>query len=153
MLAGAAGELNVTALRREEAPAEAPDRPRPGSRARRCRDDHAGSRGGGGRRDRRGRGAADAAARTAPAPAAPARRIVFLDKPFIQIGIFSVEENAATAVTMRQQGMVPTVREQTSQGKTFWRVVVGPAPAGPSARPSWKKIKGVGFEDAYAVTD
>ena len=77
-----------------------------------------------------------------------------LDKPFIQIGIFSIEQNARnTAVTMRREGMVPTVRKQTSRGKTFWRVVVGPATSRSERSTLLEKIKDVGFEDAYAVTD
>ena len=76
-----------------------------------------------------------------------------LDKPFIQIGIFSVEQNAKnTATAMRQAGMVPTVKKQSSSGKTFWRVVVGPAQNKDERATLLKKIKGTGFSDAYAVT-
>ena len=49
--------------------------------------------------------------------------------------------------------MVPTVIEQSSQGKTFWRVVVGPATSTSERAALLKKIKGVGFDDAYAVTN
>lgn len=77
-----------------------------------------------------------------------------LDKPFIQIGIFSVEENAQnTAVAMRQAGMVPTVLEQSSQGKQFWRVIVGPAQTGAERKTLLQQINSVGFDDAYAVTN
>lgn len=77
-----------------------------------------------------------------------------LAKPFIQIGIFSVEQNAKnTATAMRQVGMVPTVKTHQSQGKTFWRVVVGPAQTGDEVATLLKKIKGEGFSDAYAVTN
>ncbi|SMX27900.1 Sporulation related domain protein [Pelagimonas phthalicica] len=88
------------------------------------------------------------------APAAPAAKPVSsLSKPFIQIGIFSVEQNARnTATAMRQEGMVPTVKEQSSNGKKFWRVVVGPAQDKPELQALLKKIKGTGFTDAYAVT-
>ncbi|MEM8776245.1 MAG: SPOR domain-containing protein [Pseudomonadota bacterium] len=76
-----------------------------------------------------------------------------LSKPFLQIGIFSVQQNAEnTAVAMRQAGMVPTVKEHSSKGKTFWRVVVGPAQSKDERSVLLKKIKGVGFEDAYPVT-
>ena len=93
------------------------------------------------------------AAAPAPKPQAPVQSSS-LDRPFIQIGIFSVEENANnTATAMRQAGMVPTVLEQNSQGKTFWRVIVGPAATASERSALLKKIKGVGFDDAYAVSN
>lgn len=93
--------------------------------------------------------AVTAAAATTPKPASSS-----LDKPFIQIGIFSVEQNAQnTAVAMRQAGMVPTVLSQTSQGKPFWRVIVGPAQSKDERKTLLNKIKGVGFDDAYPVTN
>ncbi|MCR9146351.1 MAG: SPOR domain-containing protein [Rhodobacteraceae bacterium] len=86
--------------------------------------------------------------------AAPARAALSLEKPYIQIGIFSVEQNARnTAVAMRQSGMIPTVKEQSSQGKTFWRVIVGPATSTSERGALLKKIKDVGFDDAYPVTN
>ncbi len=89
-----------------------------------------------------------AAASGAPAPSSK------LGKPYIQIGIFSVEANAKnTATAMRQSGMVPTVKTHNSNGKTFWRVVVGPAQTKEEMATLLKTIKGSGFKDAYAVTD
>ncbi|MBN8187804.1 SPOR domain-containing protein [Salipiger thiooxidans] len=100
---------------------------------------------------------ATAPAETAPAPApkpAPSKPVSSLDKPYIQIGIFSVEQNAEnTATAMRQNGMVPTVREQSSSGKTFWRVIVGPAQNETERAELLRKIKASGFTDAYAVTN
>lgn len=96
-----------------------------------------------------------AAALATPKPAArPAKAGSGLNKPFVQIGIFSVEQNARnTATAMRQAGMVPTVKTHSSQGKTFWRVVVGPAQTRDEMGHLLKTIKGSGFTDAYAVTD
>lgn len=105
-----------------------------------------------------------AAAATSPAPAAkplptakpqPAKaQAGKLPKPFIQIGIFSVEQNAKnTSAAMRQAGMVPTIKTHNSQGKTFWRVVVGPAQTKDEIDALLAKIKGEGFTDAYAVTN
>ena len=75
-----------------------------------------------------------------------------LSRPFVQIGIFSVQENADnTATAMRQAGMVPTVKEHSLNGKTFWRVVVGPATTSAEMQTLLEKIKGTGFADAYAV--
>ena len=167
MLAGAPVQLNVTALRREETPA-APVTPddaqiaelsAPSDIEATSLDSIAGAAA--------AIDAAEAAAPATPAPAAtappkpapapaaaPERRASSLEKPFIQIGIFSVEQNASnTATAMRQAGMVPTVIEQTSQGKKFWRVIVGPATTTSERGVLLKKIKGIGFDDAYPVTN
>ena len=102
---------------------------------------------------------AAAAIESAPEPA-PAQQPATLtpptalEKPFIQIGIFSVEQNAKTTATaMKQQGMIPTVKKQTSSGKTFWRVIVGPAQSKSEISTLLKKIKAAGFTDAYTVTN
>lgn len=102
-----------------------------------------------------------AAAAPSPAPqaaaAAPppqASRPSNLEKPFLQIGIFSVEANAERAATaMRNAGMVPQVKRQESQGKPFWRVLVGPAGSAAERSSLLAKIKQEGFTDAYAVTN
>ena len=96
--------------------------------------------------------AAPAPEPVAPPPAPP--QTSTQDRPYLQIGIFSVEQNAEnTATAMRQQGMVPTVLEQTSSGKTFWRVIVGPAQNASERSALLAKIKAAGFTDAYAVTN
>lgn len=90
----------------------------------------------------------------APKPVAAPKSLSSLTKPFIQIGIFSVESNAnKTADNMRKAGMIPIVKKQTSRGKTFWRVLIGPAGSKSERATLLKKIKGVGFADAYAVTN
>ncbi|MFY9210046.1 MAG: SPOR domain-containing protein [Aestuariivita sp.] len=95
------------------------------------------------------------AAAPSPAPAPEATRVASsLSKPYIQIGIFSVEENANnTAGMMRSAGMVPTVFEQTANGKRFWRVVVGPAQSASERSTLLRQVKDVGFSDAYPVTN
>lgn len=175
MLAGAPVELNVTALRREavaeEPPAPEidetdvvdtaaltdPDPAQPattdGEITEQTLDPIAGAA-----------AAIDAAAPTKPVAAAPQPapqskpqpkpKTSRLNKPFIQIGIFSVETNAnRTADTMRNAGMAPTVYEQSSNGKKFWRVVVGPAQSKSELSSLLKKVKATGFSDAYAVTN
>jgi rare lipoprotein A len=89
------------------------------------------------------------------APAAPAPEPTSdLGKPFIQIGNFSVETNAnATADRLRGNGLSARVLSQSSQGKSFWRVIVGPAPTVSDRSLVLEKIKGLGFPDAYAVTN
>ncbi|NVK61832.1 MAG: SPOR domain-containing protein [Rhodobacteraceae bacterium] len=162
MLAGAPTNLDVIALRREEmaadpdpvpAATEAATLPGASNVSESPLDPVAGAA---------TAAPAAAPAETAPAPQAaalapkpaPAKPVSSLDKPYIQIGIFSVEQNAEnTATAMRQNGMVPTVREQSSSGKTFWRVIVGPAQNETERADLLRKIKASGFTDAYAVTN
>lgn len=65
----------------------------------------------------------------------------------LQIGIFAVEANARRAVDALARGGVPArVVTETSQGKTFWRVV---ADAGSDRAATLDKVKAAGFSDAY----
>ncbi len=86
----------------------------------------------------------DPAAAPAPAPAAST------GSTRIQIGIFSVEANANRAAdTLKSGGVAADVREETSNGKTFWSVVA----SGDGDRAALlAKVKGLGFVDAYAVS-
>ena len=78
---------------------------------------------------------------------------IALSKPYIQVGIFSIEQNARnTAEVMNQLNIQPTVKEQTSRNKTFWRVIVGPAVDINERSTLLQKVKAVGFGDAYAVS-
>lgn len=93
---------------------------------------------------------ATVATATVPEPAASSE----LSKPFVQIGIFSVEENARrTADRMRGQGIIPTVYDQESKGKRFWRVVVGPMGTESDRAEVLKTVESLGFTDAYFVTN
>lgn len=95
--------------------------------------------------------AAKPAADAKPAAPAPASK---LSKPFIQIGIFSVEQNAKnTAESLRGVGIIPTIKPGDSNGKKFWRVVAGPATNKAELATLLKKIEGLGFVDAYAVSN
>lgn len=168
MLAGQPAMLNVTALRRETAPVPAEETaPLPDATP-------AETSGEGGVATStldpieaasqaldaaENRPAVPAAAVTpqasAPAPAAPVSTPVSaLDRPYLQIGIFSVESNAnSTAETLRKAGVMPTVKEGTMSGKAFWRVIVGPATTAAERNALLSRIKGLGFNDAYAVTN
>ena len=76
-----------------------------------------------------------------------------LDRPFVQIGIFSVQENANnTAQALRNAGLVPTIYDQSANDRRFWRVVVGPAQNAADRDAILRTVRGLGFEDAYAVT-
>lgn len=157
LLAGQPVELEVTALRREEAPVDVPVEETVAEAASvetesldpvlsaAAAIDAADS-------STSATPAAAPAPVAAPKPAA-APKASNLGKPFIQIGIFSIESNAdGVAAQMRRAGMVPTVKKQTSKGKTFWRVIVGPASNKSELNELIKKIHGTGFTDAYAVT-
>lgn len=75
-----------------------------------------------------------------------------LSKPFLQVGIFSQKANAqGTAASMRKAGLSPKIIEQSSSGKTFYRVTVGPALTQSEQNAMLKMVKGMGFKDAYAV--
>ncbi|WP_375572866.1 SPOR domain-containing protein [Seohaeicola saemankumensis] len=179
MLAGQPVQLNVTALRREEVPTEGAEEgtdaeatvaalPAPGEISETRLDPIASAAAAIEAAPARPASAtASATASPTPPPtrpatapatpvqtaaAAPAPRASSLDKPYLQIGIFSIEANANRAATaMRNAGMVPEVRQQTSQGKTFWRVLVGPAGSAAERSTLLGKIKEEGFTDAYAV--
>ena len=165
MLAGKPTDLYVVALRREEGPPEVPEPTeepleRPAEGALDAPSEIAAAP-----LDPVAAVAGAALEQTAPAPAAtpapapdpapaPAPRASSLDKPFVQLGIFSIEENAQnTATAMRGRGMIPTVKKQTSKGKTFWRVLIGPATSKSELDVLLKTSKEAGFTDAYAVSN
>lgn len=162
MLAGAPVALNVTALRREEAAPPAAVAP-PGNEAEAGAlvpvpeiaatplDPIAGAA-----------AAADAAdtdlAAIAPLPDAPAAPAPApagassLDRPFIQIGIFSVEANARGAATdLDAKGLPARVVAGEAQGSAFWRVIVGPAGTEAERADYLTRVKTEGFADAYFV--
>ncbi len=173
MLAGAPSELNVTALRREEAAtpadaapvadfgaAESADLAAAGEISATPLDPIAGAAA--------AIDAADAAAAPIattpldgadaavvadlpPAPA-PASAPSDLSKPFIQIGIFSIEANANSAASqMTDLGLTARVVPQQSQGRDFWSVIVGPASSEADRAAQLAKITGAGYNDAYFV--
>jgi cell division septation protein DedD len=164
LLAGAPQQLNVTALRREETPAEkaqaqaggtgdtAPDLTAAPEIEARDLDPVTGPAAAA-----IGAAEEEAAAMQAQAPEAaskPTRPATSLERHFVQVGIFTIEQNARnTATALRQAGMVPTVLDQTSQGKRFWRVLVGPVISAADRAAVLGKIRGIGFADAYPVTN
>lgn len=77
-----------------------------------------------------------------------------LEKPYIQIGIFNEAANARrTASQMSDAGLAVETLEQESQGKRFYRVVVGPAPNSDARARALASVKALGFTDAYFVTN
>ena len=161
ILAGAPAPLNVTALRREETevPSEEPISEdetvaAPAEVTETTLDPIAAA---GAAIEAAPQTTASTAAATQAPPApkpTPPRPASSLAKPFVQIGIFSVEANAErVARQMRGAGMIPTVKKSEINGKPFWRVVVGPATTKSELNGLLKAIKAEGFSDAYAVTN
>jgi len=150
MVAGSPANLNVTALRKQEIVQEPEPTATPvegGEISEESLDDPIA-------------GTAAAAIATAEAAAAeasaatPTAPASTLQKPYTQIGIFSVEANARnTAASLRNAGLVPTVLEQSSRGKAFWRVIVGPSTTTEARKAVLDTVKGLGFTDAYFVTN
>lgn len=134
MLAGAPAQLKVTALRKG-APAPDPT------------DDST---------------AADGAATpdVAATPITPAKPTASpaadstLAQPFVQIGIFSVEANAKRAArTLSGEALPTTIRKSSVSGKTYWRVLVGPATTTAERSKLLRGAKSAGFTDAYLVSN
>lgn len=84
-----------------------------------------------------------AAQTLSPTPAAPVIAEAQTGQ-LIQIGLFSVEENANRAVaTLRAAGLSANIRASTSNGKPLWSVTARGDAAGLA------KAKAAGFKDAY----
>ncbi len=144
--------------KKEAAPRPAQDRPAPRRGLAGLRDRAAAAI-----RKARGQDTGKEAART-PEPAAasapeaaakPAGRPAStLAKPFIQIGIFSVRQNAEnTATSLRTRGVVPLIKQHRLKGKTYWRVIIGPASTAGERAALLKTARELGFADAYFVTN
>lgn len=147
ILAGAPTRLNVTALRREEVP----ENPVPAPVSTEAVSETA-------LEDTLEGAISEAEENARPqgaeATSTPAATTSGLAKPYIQVGIFSVEANAqGVATRLRGAGMVPTVLEQESRGRKFWRVIVGPTRTTAERATLLQTTKGLGFADAYFVTN
>ena len=77
-----------------------------------------------------------------------------LSKPFIQVGIFGVENNAnKTKDQMLKLNLPVNILDFQIKGKPYWRVVAGPASSSDSRRSMLKTIKSAGFTDAYFISN
>ena len=77
-----------------------------------------------------------------------------LTKPFIQVGIFGVENNAVkTGNQMSKLGLQTNTFEFKINGKTYWRVVAGPAKTFENRNNMLNTVKSAGFTDAYFVSN
>jgi cell division septation protein DedD len=73
-----------------------------------------------------------------------------LTLPFIQLGFFSVEKNAKNSLKALEPRKMPgKIVKATAKGKTFWRVLAGPAQTKGERNAYLSEIKKMGFADAY----
>ena len=77
-----------------------------------------------------------------------------LSRPYIQVGIFGVKNNATrTENKMTELDLPVNIFDFVIKDKTYWRVVVGPASALDHRTRMLKSIKSAGFTDAYFVSN
>ena len=76
-----------------------------------------------------------------------------LTKPFVQVGTFGVEANANSAANKirTERNLNAEVRELTSDDKSVWRVLVGPAATRSERNAIQRDVKDLGFTDAFTV--
>ena len=75
-------------------------------------------------------------------------------KPFIQVGIFGVQNNAdKTKEQMLNLNLPVNILDFQIKTKPYWRVVVGPASTSDNRKNMLKTIKSAGFTDAYYVSN
>ena len=79
---------------------------------------------------------------------------IIASKPFIQVGIFGVQNNAKKAKDQMLNLNLPVnILDFQIKEKPYWRVVVGPASTSDSRKNMLKAIKSAGFTDAYYVSN
>ena len=79
---------------------------------------------------------------------------IIASKPFIQVGIFGVQNNAKkTKDQMLNLNLPVNILDFQIKEKPYWRVVVGPASTSDSRKNMLKTIKSAGFTDAYYVSN
>ena len=79
---------------------------------------------------------------------------IIASKPFIQVGIFGVQNNAnKTKEQMLNFNLPVNILDFQIKEKPYWRVVVGPASTSDSRKIMLKTIKSAGFTDAYFVSN
>lgn len=75
------------------------------------------------------------------------------ERPFTQVGLFRVEANARSSRDQLQRAGLPTeIRLGESQGRPFWRVVIGPARDTVESEKHLDQARVLGFADAYHVS-
>ena len=89
-----------------------------------------------------------------PTQASAQQRTSRLGKPYVQIGVFEVEEEATkTAGELRKQGIVPILGLKSENGKTTWRILVGPSETRAERASSRRKVRNLGYRGARFVAE
>ncbi|MCV2868307.1 SPOR domain-containing protein [Defluviimonas sp. WL0002] len=91
---------------------------------------------------------------TAPAASAEGGAVLsgVLEKPYIQIGTFSNEDNAKrAALELSKTGLSAVVRKVGEDAGASWRVIVGPALGTAERDALLNRVKSAGYPDAFAV--
>lgn len=159
ILAGAPVDLEVVALRKEQIPVAPPESQTDESTPSTSEADEDGSfdpiAAAGAAIESADPTPTETAASAAAAPVIESTLPVSsLDRPYIQVGIFNREKNAQVAADqMRNANMTPSVLAQESNGKKFWRVIVGPATTASERTALQENIKAAGYTDAYPVSN
>ncbi len=74
-----------------------------------------------------------------------------MNLPFIQAGVFTVEDNAKKAAAeLAKVGLLAQVKAEKGT-KPYWRLIVGPAANQAERDALVAKLKGLGYADAYPV--
>lgn len=91
----------------------------------------------------------------APAPVPPPARASELSNPYLQVAVFSTEENALTTVrNLGRVGIDTVVRPQTfDNGKTVYRVIAGPAQTEAEMDQLKAAVTEIGLADAFPVSE
>ncbi|WP_284375415.1 SPOR domain-containing protein [Amylibacter marinus] len=89
---------------------------------------------------------------SAKAPAAPAAPKADANTRYVQLGLFSVKGNAdGTLKALKAKGLSGKIVTSSAKGKTFYRVLAGPAAGKAEQARVLKEVKAMGFNDAYLV--
>lgn len=96
--------------------------------------------------------ALQADAEQATTPSIPKPQVSTLKRPFTQIGFFREEGNARGALMqVQREGLRGEIRKTKAKGKTFWRVLIGPADSTFENNRMLALARSLGFKDAYHV--
>lgn len=93
---------------------------------------------------------AEEADKPEPRPARTATAASSVKNPFVQVGLYTVKENAeATATNLRRAGVVPSIVQGANDNGAFWRVVAGPVTNTDDQAKLLARVKQLGYTDAY----
>lgn len=93
-----------------------------------------------------------AATAVAPRPETTASTASKVERPYVQIGFFSVQDNAKSNVAaLKANGIPARIVTTSTGGKVFWRVLAGPAASEREQKELMEMVRKQGYSDAYFV--